>query len=110
MRSTTFAVASALPCNPFISIGSIITSGREFREQVLMLCRDSGLRKRLGTNAYRTMVGEWNPQEAADRLHRFCEGLLAGKVEPETEGPLSPAPLIAPREGYAYTRMYTHDR
>lgn len=77
---------------------------KEFRELVLQLCKDSELRKRMGINAYQTMIGEWNPKEAADRLYRFCEGLLNGKVIPEKEGPLSPAPLIAPREGYAYTR------
>ncbi|MDE5697807.1 MAG: glycosyltransferase, partial [Lachnospiraceae bacterium] len=77
---------------------------QEFREQVLRLCRDETLRKQLGTNAYQTMVSEWNPEVAADRLYRFCEGLLDGSVQPEKEGPLSPAPLIAPREGYAYTR------
>ncbi|MDE7417257.1 MAG: glycosyltransferase family 4 protein [Lachnospiraceae bacterium] len=77
---------------------------KEFRDQVLCLCRDEALRKKLGTNAYQTMIREWNPKVAADRLYRFCEGLLNGKVEPEKEGPLSPAPLIAPREGYAYTR------
>lgn len=77
---------------------------KEFREQVLQLCRDEALRRQLGMNAYQTIVKEWNPKEAADRLYRFCEGLLDGRVEPEREGPLSPAPLIAPREGYAYTR------
>lgn len=77
---------------------------KEFREQVLRLCKDSELRRQLGVNAYQTIVGEWNPKEAADRLYRFCEGLLDGSVQPEKEGPLSPAPLIAPREGYAYTR------
>lgn len=77
---------------------------KEFREQVLRLCRDSELRKRLGISAYETIVNEWNPKVAADRLYRFCEGLLDGKAVPEKEGPLSPAPIIAPREGYAYTR------
>lgn len=79
---------------------------REFREQVLRLCKDGALRKRLGINAYHTITDEWNPAEAAGRLYRFCEGLLDGKAEPEKEGPLSPAPLIAPREGYAYTRVH----
>ncbi len=80
---------------------------REFREQVLLLCEDENLRKTLGVNAYQTMIGEWNPETAADRLYRFCEGLLNGKMQPEKEGPLSPAPLIAPRAGYAYTRRKT---
>lgn len=77
---------------------------REFQEQVLQLCKDAALRKQLGVNAYQTMIREWNPRVAADRLYRFCEGLVNGNVRPEKEGPLSPAPLIAPREGYAYTR------
>lgn len=83
---------------------------REFCEQVAMLCRDNGLRRQLGTNAYRTMVDVWNPQEAAKRLCRFCEGLLEGKAVPEKEGPLSAAPSIAPREGYAYTRNEKKER
>ena len=53
------------------------------------------------------MIAGWNPETAADRLYRFCEELLNGKVQPEKEGPLSPAPLIAPRAGYAYTRRKT---
>lgn len=80
---------------------------REFQKQVLLLCEDENLRKTLGVNAYQTMIGEWNPETAADRLYRFCEGLLNGKMQPEKEGPLSPAPLIAPRAGYAYTRRKT---
>ena len=80
---------------------------REFQKQVLLLCEDENLLKTLGVNAYQTMIGEWNPETAADRLYRFCEGLLNGKMQPEKEGPLSPAPLIAPRAGYAYTRRKT---
>lgn len=83
---------------------------REFQKQVLLLCRDAGLRRTLGVNAYRTMTGEWNPKVAADRLYRFCEGLLSGKARPEKEGPLSPAPLIAPREGYAYARREKYEK
>lgn len=80
---------------------------REFKEQVLLLCKDAGLRRKLGVNAYQTMTGEWNPKEAADRLYRFCAGLMDGRARLEKEGPLSPAPLIAPRAGYAYTRRKT---
>lgn len=79
---------------------------KEFREQVVRLCKDADLRKKLGTNAYETMIREWNPKEAAKRLYQFCEGLLDGRVEPEKEGPLSPAPIIAPRAGYQYTRNH----
>lgn len=81
---------------------------KEFQEQVLRLCTDRGLCRQLGTNAYRTIVNEWNPGTAAERLYRFCEGLLDGKVQPEKEGPLSLAPVIAPGEGYAYTRRHLY--
>ena len=74
---------------------------------MLSLCEDAALRRTLGVSAYQTMIGEWNPTEAADRLYRFCEGLLNGKARPEKEGPLSRAPLIAPRDGYAYARRET---
>lgn len=77
---------------------------REYLAQVLRLCEDEALRRRLGTNAYRTVTQEWNPENAAGRLLRFSEGLLNGTVQPEAEGPLSPAPAIAPRSGYRYTR------
>lgn len=76
----------------------------EFKNQVLTLARDKNLRKELGVNAYNTIVNEWNPKEAADRLYNFSVGLLEGKVNPYSEGPLSPAPLISPRKGYEYTR------
>jgi glycosyltransferase involved in cell wall biosynthesis len=76
----------------------------EFKNQVLTLCQNEKLRIKLGTNAYNTIVKEWNPKVAADRLYKFSEGLLEGKVNPQSEGPLSPAPLISPRKGYKYTR------
>lgn len=82
---------------------------REFQKQVFELCGDAAFRKRLGTNAYETIAKQWNPKEAADRLYRFCEGLVNGKAVPEKEGPLSPAPLIAPRAGYRYTRNIKTD-
>lgn len=74
-----------------------------------MLCQDGALQKTLGANAYETIVSTWNPKEAADRLYRFCEGLIDGSVLPEQEGPLSLAPLIAPRRGYEYTRTVKTD-
>lgn len=75
---------------------------REFRQYVLRLCTDEALRKRLGSSAYHTIADVWNPEEAARRLYRFCEGLLRGEVVSEKTGPLSIAPVIRPREGYAY--------
>lgn len=77
---------------------------REFQKLVLMLCEKETLRKRLAINAYETIVKEWNPKIAAQRLLRFSEGLINGKVNVEEKGPLSIAPVIAPRQGYWYVR------
>lgn len=76
---------------------------REFEAYVLRLCKDATLRRQLGSKAYDTMVNEWNPKEAADRLYRFSEGLLRGEVTSEKAGPLSIAPVIRPGKGYCYT-------
>lgn len=90
--------------------GLVYKTGRlkEFQEYVFRLSQDAGLRKRLGANAYNTIIKAWNPKEAADRLYRFSEGLLKGEVNAEENGPLSIAPIIWPKEGYAYThnRIY----
>lgn len=111
MNSACAVVAgSGIGAVPFLikhrNNGLVYKTGHyhEFQEQVLTLCQNRELRKKLGTSAYHTIAKLWNPKEAADRLYRFCEGLIEGRVIPEKEGPLSPAPLIAPRKGYQYTR------
>lgn len=111
MNSACAVVAgSGIGAVPFLikhrNNGLVYKTGHyhEFQEQVLTLCQNEELRRKLGTSAYHTIVKLWNPKEAADRLYRFCEGLIEGHVVPEKEGPLSPAPLIAPRKGYQYTR------
>ena len=76
----------------------------EFRRLVWQLCKDKDLQKRLGANAYQTIVCEWNPEEAAKRLYAFSEGLLKGKMVIQQQGPLSKAPVIAPWQGYQYVR------
>ena len=76
----------------------------EFRKYAFTLVKDKALLQKLGTNAYETVAGTWNPEEAAKRLLVFCRGLLDAKLIVEKEGPLSPAPVISPRGGYAYTR------
>ena len=77
---------------------------RELKKQLLTLCRDDELRKRLGKNAYLTIEKEWNPIEAAKRLYNFCEGLMEGETRICRSGPLSRAPMIWPLGGYMYTR------
>ena len=80
---------------------------REFRKQVLKLCQDEPLQKRLGVHAYETIAHAWNPKEAADRLYRFCEGLMIGKVQPEQEGPLESGAAHRAAEG---VRIYQTGR
>ncbi len=78
---------------------------REFKEQVFALAANQELYERLGKKAYETMITMWNPKEAADRLHSFCEGLLRGEFICRTDGgPMSKAPDIVPRKGYHYVR------
>lgn len=76
----------------------------EFLRYGLRLAKDAPLRRALAGNAYDTIVGLWNPSNAADSLLAFAEGIVEGRPAVNAEGPLSPAPVIAPGQGYAYTR------
>ncbi|MBR0172008.1 MAG: glycosyltransferase family 4 protein [Lachnospiraceae bacterium] len=71
-------------------------SYKEFERRVLQLAADSGLRARLGTEAYRTIANKWNAEEAGSRLIRFCETLFTGgkAVYYDDDGPLSRAPIL----------------
>ncbi len=75
-------------------------SYEDFSMQVRKLVKEPELVKRLGKEAYRTIIGKWNAEYAAKELLRFCGDLKDGKVIPAKEGPLSPAPVIAPRRMY----------
>ncbi len=77
---------------------------KEFLKYGLYLAEDRELRERLGRNAYALIERLWNPQTAAERLLAFAEGLTEGELRISKEGPLSPAPILSPRRGYAYTR------
>ena len=71
-------------------------SYKEFERRVLQLAADSGLRTRLGAEAYRTISDKWNAEEAGSRLIRFCETLFTGgkAVYYDDDGPLSRAPFL----------------
>lgn len=56
--------------------------------------------RKMGRAAYETITGLWNAEHGAAELVRFAEGILKGKAEPAKEGPLSPAPVIAPKKMY----------
>lgn len=90
-------------------------------ELLAQLCTSPGLCKKLGKNAYRTIVEEWNPEVAAERLLRLMGSLkllpmsiLPMSILPRTDtsaddtskgqegcyvtGPCSPAPIISERK------------
>lgn len=75
------------------------------------LLEDRELCQRLGGNAVRTVIGEWNAETAAERLLGFCvrQGFLeAGdisetidwRIVPES-GPVSEAPVVSERKMYS---------
>lgn len=64
--------------------------------------KKTGLRKRLGEAAYRTIAEEWNAAVAAERFLSFAVCALEGRdpMDLYREGPMSRAPLIDPAKGY----------
>lgn len=56
---------------------------------------DRQLTRRLGEEAYRTITGLWNAEQAAGSLRKLLEDIAAGKEpEPAAQGPCSRAPLL----------------
>ncbi len=76
----------------------------EFLHYGLQLAKEAHLRRHLGRNAYDTIVSLWNPAYAAESLLAFAEGIVHKKLVINQEGPLSRAGILAPGQGYAYTR------
>ena len=60
------------------------------------LLDDNELRCRLAKGAYKTMVDEWTPQNAAERLINVSESILSGNRHPDlySTGPCSKAEII----------------
>lgn len=67
---------------------------------VLYLASHPAECREMGRAAYETITKLWNAEHAAAELIRFCKGVLEGKAVPAQEGPLSPAPVIAPGKMY----------
>ena len=75
------------------------------------LLEDRDLCQRLGRNAMRTIIKEWNAETAAERLLGFCvrQNFLEAGDLPETmdwktvpdSGPVSEAPVISERKMYS---------
>lgn len=86
--------------------GMVYRNGRlqEFLDCVELLAEDGQLRKRLGRQAYDTIIKLWNARQGADCFLRFCEQAIAGSPVFEQEGPCSQAKVISVRKGYRYVR------
>lgn len=78
-------------------------SYEKMKEAVYYLLSHPKEREQMGKEAYRTITELWNAPHAARELFKMIEGIRAGRIEPPKEGPLSPAPVIAP--GKMYERM-----
>ncbi len=71
-----------------------------FAQKVERLFEDTASVERMGRAAYRTIVGEWNAQNAAQQILRFYEGFKAGRITLPESGPMSAAARIPARWKY----------
>lgn len=69
----------------------------EMEALVFDLFENREARRAMGRAAYETIRDMWNAEHAAAALLQFSDRLRQGKIVPEKEGPLSPAPVIKPR-------------
>lgn len=72
----------------------------EMAKEVLYLATHKKERESMGRAAYETITKLWNAEHAATELLRFAEEILRGEPTPAREGPLSKAPVIAPKKMY----------
>lgn len=72
------------------------------RDAVIYLMTHGEKRERMAKNAYRTITDQWNAENAADMLLYMAEGWLEGLDHAPIDGPLSKAPVIAPRNMFSY--------
>lgn len=82
--------------------GLIFPSGdyKKMASLVAELSRDQKWRLSLGENAYETLEGAWNHEEAARRLLKLSEAILADKPFFFESGPLSEARVIRQKKMY----------
>lgn len=73
-------------------------SYEDFAWQIKKLFAEKDMIRKLGKKAYHTITDLWNAEHAAKELIRFCNDLKNGEIIPAEKGPLSPAPVIAPRK------------
>lgn len=80
-------------------------SYEDFRNCVFSLFEEKEKITEYGKAAYKTIVTEWNAENAAKQILRFYENWKKGVIDPPASGPLSVAPVIFPKKMYdAITR------
>lgn len=101
MNSGCAVVAShAIGSVPFLlnnnENGLIYENGNEMNlfECVKKLLDTSELCEKLGENAYRTLINEWNAKKATERLLLLSEKLIAGETFFFDEGPCSKSEIL----------------
>lgn len=72
----------------------------DMAKAVIYLACHKEERESMSRAAYETITELWNSEHAAGELIRFAEEILTGEPRPAKEGPLSPAPVIAPGKMY----------
>lgn len=65
-------------------------------EKIRYLLDNPEEQRRLGQNAYQTIIGEWNAEEVANRFVNLAERILAGEKNPDfyESGPCSKATVL----------------
>lgn len=72
----------------------------DLNNKVLELCKKPKLRKKLGENAYKTLLNQWSPRNAAINFCKLSEALLKGNEITIPEGPGSKAEIIKQKDAY----------
>lgn len=67
------------------------------KEAVRFLMTHGVEREAMATKAYKTIVDNWNADNAAETLVYMLEGWMQGVSRPPMDGPLSVAPVISPK-------------
>ena len=77
-------------------------SYEEMKKAVIYLLKNPVDRERMGIAAYQTIAGSWNASYAANELSRMITELKTGTFTPAKTGPLSPAPVISPKNMFHF--------
>ena len=75
-------------------------SYEDFRKCVFSLFNEKEKITEYGKAAYETIVTQWNAECAVSRILKFYDNWKKGVCELPESGPLSAAPVIAPRRMY----------